>query len=298
VRLENDDIIVEISPACGASLTRVDYKLQDSQIPVLRCCDDSLVDQLSALGASCFPLLPYSNRLRNGRFEVGDQQYQHSLNCPPEKHSSHGDAWMRQWRVGKTSSSHIQLFLDPEDSQPVKYLGSQVVRLQDNTVSIQIRVTNKDEVRAPFGMGIHPYFPRAPDTLLACRLERQWELDAEMMPLRNVANPMNGEMTKGILVRDLPESGAFHGASTNAQVVWPSNGLRLDIESDPRMQHAIIWCPSGQDFFCYEPVSHMVDGFNMQRAGVRDSGVKFLDPDQSCEATWTFSVSIESGSTP
>jgi aldose 1-epimerase len=74
--------------------------------------------------------------------------------------------------------------------------------------------------------------------------------------------------------------------------------LRLDIESDPSMQHAIIWCPAGEDFFCYEPVSHMVDGFNRERAGVRDTGVKFLDPNQSFEATWTFSVSVESEPTP
>jgi aldose 1-epimerase len=297
-RLENDDIIVEVSPACGASLTRFDYKLADQRVPILRRCDDSLVDQLSPFGASCFPLLPYSNRLRDGRFEAGGRQYQHSLNCPPEKHSSHGDAWMRQWRIGDTSDSHIELLLDPDDSQPIKYLGSQIVQLQSNTVSIQIRVTNKDDVRAPFGMGIHPYFSRFPDTELACRLDRQWVLDEELMPLRNVANPLNVKMAKGILVRDLPQSGAFHSISANAQIIWPSSGLRLDIESDPPMQHAIIWCPSDQDFFCYEPVSHMVDGFNAERADIRDTGVMFLDPNQSFEATWTFSVSVESESTP
>jgi len=290
-RLENDDIIVEISPACGGSFTRFDYKLADQRIPILRRCADRLVDQLSPFGASCFPLLPYSNRLRDGRFEVDGRQYQHSLNSPPEKHSSHGDAWMRQWRKGDISDSHIELFLDPEDSQPIKYFGSQIVRLQGNTVSIQIRITNKDEIRAPFGIGIHPYFSRSPDTKIACRLERQWESDSELMPLRNIANALNVKMANGLLVRDLPESGAFHGASTDAQITWPSSGLCLDIESAPPMQHAIIWCPIGQDFFCYEPVSHMVDGFNMDRAGVRNTGVKYLDPDQSFEATWTFSVS-------
>ena len=55
---------------------------------------------------------------------------------------------------------------------------------------------------------------------------------------------------------------------------------------------------SDQDFFCYEPVSHMVDGFNMERADLRNTGVMFLDPNQSFEATWTFSVSVESELTP
>ena len=200
--------------------------------------------------------------------------------------------------MGDISKSHIELFLDPEDSQPIKYLGRQIVRLQDHTVSMQLRITNKDEVRAPFGIGIHPYFRRSPDTKLACRLDRQWELDSELMPSRNIANALNVKMVKGVLIRDLPESGAFHSASTKALISWPSSGLRLEIESDPSMQHAIIWCPAGEDFFCYEPVSHMVDGFNRERAGVRDTGVKFLDPNQSFEATWTFSVSVESEPTP
>ncbi len=200
--------------------------------------------------------------------------------------------------MGDVSDSHIELFLDPEDSQPIKYLGRQIVRLQDSTVSIQIRVTNKDEVCAPFGIGIHPYFPRSPDTKVACRLDRQWALDSELMPMQNIANALNVKMVKGVFVRDLPEAGAFYSASTNAQISWPTNGLRLDIQSDPPMRHAIIWCPSGQDFFCYEPVSHMVDGFNMERAGVRNTGVKYLDPNQSFVATWTFSVSVESEPAP
>ena len=199
---------------------------------------------------------------------------------------------MRQWRVGDVGDSQIELFLDPEDCQPVQYLGTQIIFLDNRSVSIQIRITNKDEFRAPFGIGIHPYFPRTPDTRIVCRLDRQWELDAELMPLGDIANPLNVKMANGILVRDLPESGAFQSVSTNAQVIWPSSGLRLDIESDPPMQHAIIWCPSDQDFFCYEPVSHMVDGFNMERADLRNTGVMFLDPNQSFEATWTFSVSV------
>ncbi len=293
-RLENDELIIEVAPACGASLTRFECKLANLRIPILRYCDDELVDQLSPLGASCFPLLPYSNRLRGGQFKCGEQYYHYSLNCPPERHSSHGDAWMRKWRIGDVSGSHIELLLDPDGSQPIQYFGMQTIRLKKSRVSIQMRVTNKGEVRAPFGMGIHPYFPRFPDTKLVCRLDRQWELDTELMPLRNVPNPLSAEMATGVLVSDLAESSAFYSTSTNAQIIWPSNRLRLDIESDPPMQHAIIWCPIGQDFFCYEPVSHMVDGFNRVRAGVRNTGVKYLSPNQSFETEWTFSVFMDS----
>jgi galactose mutarotase-like enzyme len=45
-----------------------------------------------------------------------------------------------------------------------------------------------------------------------------------------------------------------------------------------------------QKFFCYEPVSHMVDGFNMAEIGVKDTGVIYLDPGESYKAVWTFSI--------
>ena len=200
---------------------------------------------------------------------------------------------MRSWRVNDCSSGHVELLLDAEDSQPVKYQGSQIIRLGNQSVSIKIKITNDDTIRAPFGMGIHPYFVRTSDTILSCRLDRQWELDTELMPISNSANDLNVKMQNGILVRDLPESGAFHSMSTDARISWPSTGLRIDIESSPPMQHAIIWCPGGRDFFCYEPVSHMVDGFNMQRAGVNDAGVQYLKPGQSFEVCWSFFASAE-----
>ena len=69
------------------------------------------------------------------------------------------------------------------------------------------------------------------------------------------------------------------------------SGLRVRVTTTSSLRHAIIWCPAGQNFFCYEPVSHMVDGFNMAEIGFNDTGVIYLNPGESYKAVWIFSVS-------
>ncbi len=293
--LENKNIIVEIAPACGGSITRFDYKYNNLNIAIFRRCEDELIKQCSALGASCFPLMPYSNRLRDGKFMLEGQQYRHELNCPPEIHSSHGDAWMRPWSIIKAAADFIEMRIQATDEQPIKYTGTQIIRLEKNAISVLLKVTNNDVITAPFGIGLHPYFPRKPETQLQCDLDNEWTLDNELMPDQLLSNSLKGKMQNSILVNKLPIAGAYFSRSTDASISLPSSELVLRITTKPPMQHAIIWCPTGQNYFCYEPVSHMIDGFNRSDAASDNSlndstGVMYLSPNTSFEATWTFSI--------
>jgi aldose 1-epimerase len=288
IKLENKNIVVEVAPACGGSITRFDYKYNNINIPIFRRCDDDLINQFSALGASCFPLLPYSNRLRHGEFMVERKSYHHKLNCLPEIHSSHGDAWMRPWGIINASDDHIEMHLQAKDDQPIKYAATQIIQLEKDAISIRIKITNKDLILAPFGIGIHPYFPRTPDSQLMCDLASEWTLDNDLMPVQLVPNPIKEQMKNGILVDKLPTEGAFNSSSTDAYISLQSNQFFVKMETKPKMQHAILWCPAGQSFFCYEPVSHMIDGFNMSNSGCDNTGVKYIPPNASYEATWKF----------
>jgi aldose 1-epimerase len=290
-KLENKNIIVEVAPFSGGSITRFDYKYNNFNIPIFRRCNDDLIDKFSALGASCFPLLPYSNRLRHGKFTIEGRQYRHKLNCPPEVHSSHGDAWMRPWRIINESDSHIEMYLQAKDDQTIKYAATQIIQLEKDAISIMIKITNKDLILAPFGIGIHPYFPRTLNSQLTCDLASEWALDCDLMPLKFAPNPIKEQMKNGISIDKLPIHSAYNSSSTDAYISLQSNEFLVKIETTPKMQHAILWCPAGHDFFCYEPVSHMIDGFNMSNSGFQNTGIKYLRPNASYEATWKFYIS-------
>lgn len=290
IRIENDRLLMEVSPSCGGSITRFDYIGSGEAVPVFRRCEEDLIAKQSSLGASCFPLLPYSNRLRGGRFMAGHRAIQHELNCPPEQHSSHGDAWMRQWGLREFDKTSVAMYLDPHTDQPVQYSAQQKLKIDEGVAEVHIRVTNSDKIRAPFGIGIHPYFARPQEAQLRCCLEKEWILDNELMPVECAPNPHYAKMKQCIRVRDLPEVAAFVGESTDATIYWPSTKLAVHCESSPQMKHAIFWRPQNREFFCYEPVSHMIDGFNMAESGVQNSGVIFLNPGESFEALWKFFV--------
>ena len=48
--------------------------------------------------AAAFPLVPYSNRIRAGRFSFQGRDVVLPLNRPPERHSIHGLGWQTAWR--------------------------------------------------------------------------------------------------------------------------------------------------------------------------------------------------------
>jgi len=290
LRLNSGRLLVEVAPSCGGSITRFDYIGGNCAIPLFRRCEEEMVLRRSALGASCFPLIPYSNRLREGRFKVGDRILQHELNCLPERHSSHGDGWMRQWAVSHFDDSRIEMYLGCDARQPVQYTARQEIHVGKDVIRVRLCVTNKDSFRAPFGIGIHPYFADPRGAHLRCSLESEWTLDDELMPVKCVDNARFAEMKEGIRVLDLPEIGAFTGSCTDARISWPSAKVSLRCETSPPMKHAIIWRPEKGEFFCYEPVSHMIDGFNMATLEVNKSGIKFLESGDRYESTWRFSV--------
>ena len=48
--------------------------------------------------AAAFPLVPYSNRIRAGRFSFRGRAVVEPLNRPPERHAIHGHGWQARWQ--------------------------------------------------------------------------------------------------------------------------------------------------------------------------------------------------------
>lgn len=288
--LRAGDLVVEVAPECGGSITRFGVQRPDGFRPLLRDTLTELTNRRSVLGAACFPLIPYSNRLREGRFSVGARVFQHPLEFATERHSSHGDAWLRPWSETEATTETLVLDLPESAEQPIAYHARQVISVSTHGLVVRVTVTNRSAITAPFGLGLHPYFVREADTRVCADLPVQWDLDDELMPLRRTRNTLGDEMRRGIEVAKLPRVAAYQGSSMTADIVWPSAGLRLRMSTSPAVQHMILWCPEGERFFCLEPVSHAVDAFNLATRGDPDTGVRDLNPDESWTIEWSFLV--------
>lgn len=287
--LRNGPITVGLAPESGA-LTRFDVQIGDTLAEVLRPAIDRPPTGPWALGASSFPLMPYGGRLRNGRFRFEGREVTYPLNGLPEKHSSHGDGWTRPWSLTHLDRRSASMTLLHESQAPLKYACTQTVSVGLRTVTIVLVLGNLDSQRIPVGVGLHPYFAHRAHAILSANLPAQWQWDDELMPLERGPNPDADAFRRGKAVMELPVAAEFDGWDGEARILWPKQGLSVHLTTTPAMKHAVVWVPTGQDFFCFEPTSHATDALNAR--GDHPAGEDFvvLEPGQMFEQRITFSV--------
>ena len=81
---------------------------------------------------------------------------------------------------------------------------------------------------------------------------------------------------------------AFLGWDGRATVLWSERGLALEIVADPPLSTYILYSPGGDsDFFCFEPVSHLIDAHNLP-GGASASGLRILAPQEAMSVTCEF----------
>lgn len=243
--------------------------------------------------SACFPLVPYSNRIRDGRFTFEGRHYQLTANFPPESHSIHGHGWQGRWQAEASDDTSATLVFDfprpgATDDWPAAYRAEQRFTLSESALTIEIAVTNQGERNMPVGLGLHPYFLRTPACRLIAETGRLWESDATMMPTRLVAPPENKDPSKGVEPSKVNLDSCYTDFRGKAEITWPEWQARLSIESDNCLGFLVVFTPPGEDFFCVEPVSAMTDAVNRVNQGVEDSGFRSLHPGERFAATTVY----------
>jgi aldose 1-epimerase len=289
--LRDGNVTVGIAPACGGALTRFDVLTRDTVVDILRPALPQVSAVRCSLGASCFPLVPYGGRLRNGRFEFQNRLYQFPLNALPERHSSHGEGWSRPWRLSHLDRRRAIMSLEADELAPFQYHCTQSVSVAGDRVSIELSARNLSAQRIPMGFGLHPYFANRSDARIKAEVPTLWRWDHEMMPVSMEPNPDAARFSLGHRISELPVTAEYADWDGGATIEWPTMGLRVELQTHPPLKHVVIWMPAGTNFFCFEPVSHATDGLN--RRFTQGPGADFfvLEPDASAEQRFDFIVS-------
>jgi aldose 1-epimerase len=240
----------ELRPAIGGVLSA----LRLDGVDVLRPMAGEATDSLQS---SCFPLAPYCNRIRDGRFRFGGRVVVLPPNHLPEVHSLHGLSWQRPWAVeGATASACV--LVDEYDGTgpwPWAYAARQRIELSSDGIAIAIALTNRANEPMPAGLGLHPYFRRRPETAIAFSAAHALVVDEQLLPTGAVApsdrftGPLPSQTT------DLCFSG-WHGSATISD---EGGAITLSAEGSA---HLHIYAPADGSVLCLEPVSHTPDALN------------------------------------
>ena len=279
-----------VLPGIGGSLGAYWRQDEGRTTHWLRPISDTDTGDENVLGAACFPLVPYSNRIRNGRFSFDGREVALPLNFGDHPHSIHGHGWQAPWAVESAGEMQAELmFRHDAGDWPWSYEARQRFALSEDELTVELDLTNLSDSLMPAGIGLHPYFPRTPETNIEAAVSAIWRVNDEVMPV-TLETPSPGEDPNlGIKADAVPLDNGFVGWRGRASVIWPERGQRLTMTATEELGKLVIFTPPGEDFLCVEPVSHDTDAFNRAAQGEVDTGMRVLPPGETLKATVRFS---------
>jgi aldose 1-epimerase len=285
LRLEHGEASVEISPGLGGTILRYSWR----GVPILRPSDG--LPDIARL-AACYPLLPFSNRLAQGRLAFGGKVYPIPRTVDYAALPMHGLAWQRPWRVELQTSSSATLMQDytPEGTPPAwpfPYAARQTFTLDDAGLHMTLSMHNTGTAPQPAGLGWHPYFPRTPQTRIWASVGEMWVNDDANLPI--YLEPALAALASGIQAEHTDYDNVFRGFGGRAGVAWPERDVAVTLHADATFSHVVLFTPPGKPHLAIEPVSHMTDAFNRYSAAGgpaaaghdRDTGTTVLAPGQT-----------------
>lgn len=263
ISLESDTQRLQIAPEFGGSVTSWDWKTGAGFTPLFRPWDGASGDRYTL---ACFPLVPWSNRITGGGFEYDGNFYPIHANRTEEHYPIHGDGWLQIWKVSEHDSSRIKLTLDSRgfDGNPYHYRSTQTFLLLADGLQIDLTVTNMGQKTLPFGLGLHPYFTRNPQTRLQFKAEGAWLSGEDPIPteLTNNFPPTWDYNTPNTLEGSLIDN-CFTGWNGKAIIEYPDRGLSLTMVMPDCNGYTLLYRPPRLNYFCLEPITHPIDAFHM-----------------------------------
>src|SRR5689334_1573655 len=87
---------LELNPSIGGAIAAFEWVEGDESRSILRKCHSGLE---KVLDAASFPLVPYVNRIRDGRFAFRGQTVRLARNMTGDPSPLHGQGWLNPWQV-------------------------------------------------------------------------------------------------------------------------------------------------------------------------------------------------------
>jgi aldose 1-epimerase len=296
VHLQAANYTLTLYPEIGGSIGQFTWRGVD----LFRPMTDAAIAAKSSEGAGCFPLFPFSNRIRNGhfRFDGRDIYLPRNTSGP---HVEHGHGWQRLWDVIEqdVAGATVAFTHDPikDGTGPFAYRAEMRFALSAAGLAVTLSAENLGDRAMPFGCGMHPYFPRTPRSRLTAAVNGFWETDDEVMPTRHASVPKHLDLARGIAMQDVVVDNVFTGFKGDAEIAWPEANTELTLKADPAFAQMVLYVPDRAiqaseaaagipPYFCAEPVSNITDAFNLSG----ETGMIVLAPGQSFSGAIHFSA--------
>jgi aldose 1-epimerase len=147
------------SGAQRAVVTEVGAGLRTYTVEGIDVLDGYAEHEMSSGGRGQL-LIPWPNRIRDGRYRFGGTDHQTPLSEPERGNAIHGLVRWANWELDQRGRDHAvaTYVLHPQVGYPFT-LGLEVVyTLSDAGLGVAVTATNLGSEPLPYGLGQHPYF--------------------------------------------------------------------------------------------------------------------------------------------
>ena len=277
LNLDREQTSIVVMPEAGAAIVGWTH----AGTHILRRATPDAVLRGHVRGLGCFAMLPYCNRIEDGRFTWNGVRYQLDPGFGDQRHALHGVGLQRSWSVQDVSPGEILLTLEhdavDERARQWPFPFSAMLRYQcsSNSLCVTLTVTNRHAEPAPLGIGLHPYFARPPGVMLQFEAGGVWISGEEPLPREHALVPAEWDHSNARMVGDAQLDNCF--TNWTRRVTISGLGAGITIEADEVFRHLQVYTPPDQDFFCVEPVSHVPNALNI-RGLVPDQAMHVVQP--------------------
>lgn len=275
--LESGRLRLRISPSIGGAISAFEWLDDNGPRAILRKSHTPLE---KVLDAPCFPLVPYVNRIRGGRFTFRGRDVRLQPNMAGDPSPLHGQGWLNPWTVERHDGTSAVLHYRHEPGEwPWSYEATQEFRLYEDGFSVRLICRNGSDDPMPCGLGEHPYFDCGPQTRIDTHVDCAWTIDANVLPVAKVAPEGRYDLKNRLVCgQDLDNGfGRWGGEARMTDPDWPYELLL----SSPEARFFQLYSPAHGGIFVAEPVTHANAALNEPESEWPELGMKVLNPGQS-----------------
>ena len=294
VALAAGDAVLRVAPTIGGAITEFTWR----GLPVLRPTPQDAVAAGEVRACACYPLVPYSNRIRDAKLRFDGRTYALARNFGSHPHAIHGVGWQRAWDVATQTSDSVQLVLRHDGAAdsaawPWSFEARHTLTLSTRedgapTLCATLSIASLADAAFPFGLGWHPFFPKTEATRLRFDARGVWRNDDTQLPVALETLGAGTDFSVERSLRDVVLDNVFTGWTGHARLA--QRDMTVAVDADSACGCLVVYAPEARDFVAVEPVSHETDAFNRAVDGAANTGMRALRPGASFSCTMRLTV--------
>ncbi len=285
IELSCDGATAELLPEYGGRLHQLSVPVGGRAEPLLTSPDDVRRYRTEPIQGGSFPMAPWPNRIREGRFTWRGREY--ALETSGGPNTIHGLVADAEWSVVARTARVCEMAVRLDERWPWAARAWQRFELAPGQLRMKMEVRS-DREEFPAGCGWHPWFRRhvrgTDEVRVQAPATRRYLID-EHLPTGTVVEPAGAfDLRELTALGERRLDDCYAGLRGPVVIDW--GAVRLEITTACSEPHLMVYSPA--EAVCIEPQTCAPDAFNLAAAGVAGTGFAVAAPGRavSISCTW------------